>query len=272
MEPQYKWFWILSTASIMIWLQIITLNYYQQESKPEMIVLCEITPNDFKLSDEEPKSSTIMEISFPNENESISSYEEKIAVINNPDSPKLLVNKTRKLPNDFSPRQLIIPDVRFPFDEYHEKKQMRAVAALALEDLFEKAESSGLYLYAVSGYRSYERQENIFNLKVENRGLEETLKVSAYPGTSEHQTGFSMDISSLSNDFELTQSFGETKEGIWVAHNAHKSGFIVRYPHGKENITGYSYEPWHLRYIGIDEATYLYENNLTLEEAYNIKK
>ena len=98
------------------------------------------------------------------------------------------------------------------------------------------------------------------------RWRSKTAMSSAVPGTSEHQTGLAMDITSQSAKFQLETIFGETKEGQWLSENAHKFGFVIRYTKEKESITGYRFEPWHVRYVGNPQATYLYENQLTLEE------
>ena len=90
-------------------------------------------------------------------------------------------------------------------------------------------------------------------------------------GTSEHQTGLAIDISCPTMNGILTDKFGETKEGKWVAENSYKYGFIVRYPKNKSNITGYGYEPWHIRYVGTELAKYLFDNNITLDEYYDYK-
>src|SRR5699024_4681681 len=150
-----------------------------------------------------------------------------------------LVNKEHALPNDYLPEDLVVPDVRFPFTEDVPKKQLRKVAATALENLFKSSEEAGLELFAQSGYRSYERQEAIFNNNIERHGEEHANTYSARPGESEHQTGLVMDVTNQAVNFELTTEFGKTKEGIWLKDNAHKYGFIIRYSKGKENITKY---------------------------------
>ena len=147
-----------------------------------------------------------------------------------------------------------------------------AIAADALEKMFRAAEKKKIILYGVSGYRSYVRQKQIYDQNVTRRGRAATDSVSARPGSSEHQTGLTMDISAASVGLQLDQRFGSTREGRFVAKNAHKYGFIVRYPAGKSKITGYTYEPWHIRYVGVITATYLYKNNLTLEEYYGLSE
>jgi len=122
------------------------------------------------------------------------------------------------------------------------------------------AENEGLNVYIASGYRSYYYQEKVYNSYCEVDAPEVVDTYSARPGYSEHQSGYAFDLNSIDD------SFADTPEGQWVAENCYKYGFIVRFPEGKEDITGYQYESWHLRYVGVEVATYMYENNLCLEE------
>lgn len=124
---------------------------------------------------------------------------------------------------------------------------------------------SGYNMPIVSGFRSYESQERVFAGWCAQYGEEIASTLSARPGQSEHQSGLTMDITSLS------QSYGETGEGKWVAENCYKYGFIVRYPKGKDNITGYMYEPWHLRYLGKSTAKLVHDSGLTLEEFLGVQ-
>ncbi|MFC3041652.1 D-alanyl-D-alanine carboxypeptidase family protein [Virgibacillus xinjiangensis] len=190
-------------------------------------------------------------------------------VLSNPYDQLALVNKQQALPSDYVPGDMVVPDVRFPFEEDLPKKKMREPAAEALKNLFEAAEEDGLELFAQSGYRSYDRQDSLFASYVEANGEEAANKFSARPGESEHQTGLTMDITSASVDFELTTDFGETEEGKWVKEHAAEYGFIIRYPEGKEQITGYQYEPWHLRYVGEKTAKGIRNQEITLEEYLN---
>lgn len=192
-------------------------------------------------------------------------------IIKDPNDILVLVNKERYLPEDYIPSDLVIPNIKFPFEEDVEKKYLREEAAKHLEDLFKDAKDDGLNLFGISGYRSYSRQKNIFNNKVANSSLEEAKKLVANPGQSEHQTGLAIDVSSHEMNFLLEEEFEDTKEGQWIKENSHKYGFIVRYPKDKVHITKYDYEPWHIRFIGIDAATEIYNNNLTLEEFLNFK-
>lgn len=185
-----------------------------------------------------------------------------------PASITVLINKDFSLPADYVPADLTIPDVPFSFTSYSEKKMLRAEASSALEDLFGDASEEGLNLYGVSGYRSYQRQLAIYNKNLAENGLERTSQYSAMAGYSEHQSGLAIDVSTISIHNRLDVTFSGTPEGRWLAENCWKYGYIIRYPEGKSNITGYAYEPWHIRYVGKDLATYLTENNLTLEEYY----
>lgn len=174
-----------------------------------------------------------------------------------PTSLTVCVNKLRNLSSDYEPENLVVPNVRAVVNTTRIK--MIPEAATALEDLFLGAEKDGVYLYAVSGYRSYDYQASIYN---------PYSGYSAPPGASEHQLGLAMDVNSSYYGSSLTTEFGYSTEGQWVKDNAHKYGFIVRYLAGKEDITGYYYEPWHIRYVGVDLATELYNSGLTLEEYY----
>lgn len=182
-----------------------------------------------------------------------------------PDSVKALVNKQYALPEDYAPEDLVTVEVPTVL-ENPEIRQLREVASDALTDMFAAAEEEGIILHARSGYRSYQTQVQLFNSYVENHGEEAANRYSARPGESEHQTGLAMDVTSESANYQLSEAFGSTPEGIWVEENAHEFGFIIRYPEGTEDITGYQYEPWHLRYFGEELAADIYESGLTYEE------
>ncbi|MFC4596994.1 M15 family metallopeptidase [Cohnella hongkongensis] len=190
------------------------------------------------------------------------------AVVTNASSLYVLVNKKRNLPSDYVPSDLVVPNVPFSFSGDSPKKQMRKEAAAALEDLFKGAEDDGIELKAVSGYRSYATQKSIFESNVKRKGEEAANRTSARPGQSEHQTGLAMDVSSASVSYGLEESFGETKEGKWLAEHAADYGFIIRYPQGKASVTGYSYEPWHVRYVGEQVAKDVANKKVTLEQYF----
>ena len=141
---------------------------------------------------------------------------------------------------------------------------MREDGAAALEEMFAAAKAEGINLAIVSGYRSYSKQSSIYGRKKAQNGQEAADKVSARPGTSEHQLGLAMDLAKRGSS-QLNNAFGKTDEGKWVAANAHKYGFIVRYMEGYEDVTGYIYEPWHVRYVGPEMAEAIYESGVPME-------
>ncbi|MCU9612940.1 M15 family metallopeptidase [Caldibacillus lycopersici] len=194
-----------------------------------------------------------------------------VNTIQNPTNLLVLANKTYYLPSNYRPDNLVQPNVPFVF-QGAEQNFMRKEAADALEDMFATAKEEGINLIARSGFRSYQTQEAVFNREVNEVGYDQAILAVAVPGTSEHQTGLTMDITANSVNQQLVEEFGKTKEGIWLRDNAHRFGFILRYPEGKEDITKYMYEPWHFRYIGIEAATIIYENDWTLEEFFRVVK
>ncbi|EFM10624.1 peptidase M15B and M15C DD-carboxypeptidase VanY/endolysin [Paenibacillus curdlanolyticus YK9] len=157
---------------------------------------------------------------------------------------------------------------------YNEKLMVKE-AADALEKLFAAAKKDKMELYAYSGYRSYTTQELVYQRNVKRLGKEEADRVSAIPGHSEHQTGLTMDITSKAlmdiysknkDKSPLIKDFGQDPEGIWLKEHAHEYGFIMSYPEDKEAVTGYSYEPWHYRYVGVEAAANMHEAGQTLGE------
>ncbi|RAW12129.1 D-alanyl-D-alanine carboxypeptidase family protein [Paenibacillus taichungensis] len=191
------------------------------------------------------------------------------AVVTNSEAMTVIVNKQRSLPEGYEPDDLVEPNVPFSFDGPHEKRHMRKEAAEALEKLFAGAKADDIELRAVSGYRSYQRQVSIYNNNVKTKGQEYTDRVSSVPGHSEHQTGLAIDVSSPSVGNAIEEVFGTSKEGQWLAEHAAEYGFIIRYPKGEEAITGYVYEPWHIRYVGTDLAPDVVKSGLTLEEYFD---
>lgn len=192
--------------------------------------------------------------------------ERKYHIVQNPASLLALVNKQNSLSYDYIPRDMVVPNIIFADEGYDPKKLMRREAAKALEQLFAKASKENVPLTGVSAYRSFDRQIEIFKQNILASPNANTT--SARPGESEHQTGLSIDVSSPSVNNNLTQSFGDTMEGQWLAKNAPLFGFIIRFPKGKEGITGYQYEPWHIRYVGKKAANEITSEGLTLEEYF----
>jgi len=157
----------------------------------------------------------------------------------------LIVNKKYSLPSSYNPG-------------------VNKEASNALYKLQNDASKQGYNLKTLSGFRSYYDQKYIYNQYVASYGVEKTDTFSARPGHSEHQTGLAFDVG------KINDNFGDTPSGKWLAENAHKYGFIIRYPKGKQSITGYKYEPWHIRYLGVELATKVKNSGLSLEEYLNI--
>lgn len=177
-----------------------------------------------------------------------------------------LVNRQVSLDKSFEPENLVKPDVRTRKESLQERIFMTAEAAKALENMFDAAlTEKGYTLLAVSGYRAYGYQQVLFNQKAEAVGRQKASLTVAKAGESEHQLGLAMDVQ-CADEPTLSIDFASTKEGKWVAENAHRFGFIIRYKAEWSDITGYSYEPWHLRYIGIAHATAVH----MLDVAYEI--
>lgn len=128
--------------------------------------------------------------------------------------------------------------------------QLRAEVVEHLEDLFGAAENDGVQLRVVSGFRSYEIQAGTHEDWARRNGQAFADAVSARPGHSEHQSGLAVDLDSRGGECYLDACFGDTPEGGWVAQHAHRFGFVISYPEGLEGRTGYTYEPWHVRYVG----------------------
>jgi D-alanyl-D-alanine carboxypeptidase len=176
-----------------------------------------------------------------------------------------LVNKTHGVPQDYEPADL----VAVPLDGIRQI-YLRKEASDAMVSLFNGAAAAGLTLKCCSGYRSYDTQVSVFDSEAASNGLSQTEATTAPPGYSEHQTGLCADITSDSAGLNLSEDFANTPEGQWLAANAHLYGYIIRYPKGMEGITGYTFEPWHIRYLGVDLATAVYNSGKTYEEYVNI--
>lgn len=172
-----------------------------------------------------------------------------------------LANREYTIGSDYEPEDLIMPNVR----RSSSAVKMRSEAAQALEEMFAAAkEEGGFSLIAISGYRSYGTQSAIFERKVRSVGRKKALLYVAPPGASEHQLGLAMDLGCDKNT-GLTGSFGDTPEGKWVVENCWRFGFIIRYKEEWTDITGYAYEPWHIRYVGAEHARAIYEADIPFE-------
>lgn len=172
----------------------------------------------------------------------------------------LIVNKFYYVKEDY------VPDNLVTISSIYGRGEIKEEAYNAFIKMYNDAKKENLHLFIASPYRSYKRQNELYTNYSNKDGVQNADTYSARPGYSEHQTGLAMDLSTTSN--QNIGDFEKSKEFKWTKENAHKYGFILRYPKGKEYITGYIYEPWHYRYVGIEAANYIYEHNITYEEYY----
>ncbi|MFR3521825.1 MAG: M15 family metallopeptidase [Clostridia bacterium] len=179
----------------------------------------------------------------------------------------ILVNENNKLEDDYVPSTLVESDIAF--EGYIECKQLDERTSNAAKEMFNAALNDNVNLIAISGYRSYSVQENLYNSRVEVKGVEKTRQYTAEAGASEHQTGLAIDI--VCNDYPyLDEGFENTDAFKWLYNNCYKYGFILRYQKGKEDITGYNYEPWHFRYIeNANIAKDIMDRGICFEEFIN---
>jgi D-alanyl-D-alanine carboxypeptidase len=188
--------------------------------------------------------------------------------IDDPASIWVVVNKLRPLnPKDYAAADLVDVPVA-----YANPVRLRAEAADAVVAMFAAfTDETGLEMQSQSAYRSYATQESVYAGWVSSLGQAAADLTSARPGYSEHQTGLAIDISAKPAECTLDQCFANTKQGTWLKANAWRFGFIIRYPDGKTGVTGYEYEPWHLRYVGVALATEMNSTGIqTLEEFFGL--
>ncbi len=192
--------------------------------------------------------------------------------LTDPTSIWVVVDKLRPLnPTHYAPTDLVVPAVTLAGNASDQNMHLRQASAGALEAMFAAANKQGLKLMLVSGYRSYSYQTTVYNNYVKQLGRTAADQQSARPGYSEHQTGFAADVAPASGHCSVEQCFADTPEGEWLAANSYKYGFIIRYTKGKQAVTGYEYEPWHIRYIGKALATEMHNQHvLTLEEFFDL--
>ena len=174
----------------------------------------------------------------------------------------MLTNKFYSLDNSYNSDNMVSVSKQY---SYGENQMVTSETFDAFLNMFNAAKAEDLTLIINSSYRSYEDQDKIYNDYKKARGEEYANKIAAKAGFSEHQTGMAIDIQTYGSSASTFEEFDEFK---WLKDNAHKYGFIMRYPKDKEYLTGYEYESWHYRYVGIEAATYIYENNITFDEYY----
>lgn len=170
----------------------------------------------------------------------------------------VVVNKKHRLSSSYTPPLVSV-----------QGGYLRPEAASALNQLFTDASKAGVSLKIISSFRSYSTQVATYNRWVARSGQAQADTFSARPGHSEHQTGLAVDVGGVGSGCDLSTCFGNTPAGQWVAANAHNYGFFVRYPAGMQGITGYQYEPWHLRYVG-SAAAAIVGSGLTMDQYYGV--
>jgi len=185
-----------------------------------------------------------------------------------PASPWVIANKRRPLsPIDYAP-PLATPNIPLRLAGGSPEMQVSTQMIPALEQLINGAKASGMQLMLASGYRSYQQQITVYNSEVKRFGQVTADRESARPGHSEHQTGLAADIEPVNRQCEIAVCFGDLAEGKWLAAHAYEYGFIIRYPNGSEPTTGYTYEPWHIRYVGVNLSKELHAQGSPLLEDF----
>lgn len=205
---------------------------------------------------------TVLSVSYPMIDSAKKSN--RVYEIIEPDNILLLIKKGFVLPDNYEPNDLTVPNIPIAPDNSHNK--LRKAASKALESMYQDALKEDYHLVLNSGYRSFKEQQEIYDEYFKRYDEVTASGLVAVPGSSEHQLGLGVDLTSQSVIDKERMVFGDTKEYRWVVKNAYKYGFILRYPKNRSNITGTANEPWHLRYVGKDVAKVIYDNNWTLEE------
>ena len=210
---------------------------------------------DYSNETGEDDDTTVLAVNLDMDKEN---YEDPVIVTDF--STDMLVNKHRSLTKDFEPDDLVSIDEEYAADDTQAGSR---IAVNAFIEMYKDAQKEGYDLVINSSYRSYQDQEEVCNTYRDLYGDNYVTNYVAIPGFSEHQTGLSFDIGSKD-----TNVFAESDEYTWIQENAHKYGFIQRFPEEYEAVTGFRAEPWHYRYVGKKIASYIYENNISFEEYY----
>lgn len=196
-------------------------------------------------------------------------YPEPAPVNTDTDTYTLIVNKEHTLPSDYIP-YMVEPNVEIYHKGVNERRYLQPVAATALEEMFNAADASGVHIVLRCGFRSFRLQKDVYTYALKTKGYYEAANFHAIPGGSEHQTGLAVDLCCEATGYDNNFDIVKTPEYAWLLEHAQEYGWVMRYPEDKTAITGYNFEPWHFRYVGVELATYLKENNLVLEEYYGV--
>ena len=227
-----------------------TINYYNKDFQERYL---EYKKKNQKLSDEQIIKNVNMNLDKPH-------YEHTIKA-KNLNTVKILVNKYYYLEENYEPKDLEEISNQYALDGMKMVKEAKE----AFEKMAKDAKKENLKIVAMSSYRSYEYQVDLYNRYAKTDGKEKADTYSGRPGHSEHQTGLAVDVY---NEKETYTNFEKTKEYEWMQEHAHEYGFILRFPKEKEEETGYHFESWHYRYVGIEIAKYIHENKISFEEYY----
>jgi D-alanyl-D-alanine carboxypeptidase len=230
-----------------------TLPGPQQSSTPTQTQTPTPTPTATALPDRTPK---------------VKGFDKSAHSIDNPNSIWVVSDKLRPLkPIDYTPPDIVTVPVA-----HANPPRLRKAASAALVTMFAAAKNSGGGAMQIqSAWRAYSVQVSVYNGWVNSLGKKQADRQSARPGFSEHQTGLAVDISSVPATCSLATCFGTTVQGKWLKANAWKFGYLLRYPSNKEKVTGFQYEPWHFRYIGVPLSTEMHKEGITtLEEFFGL--
>jgi D-alanyl-D-alanine carboxypeptidase len=246
---------LVITVAAALFLVIVTVAAWP--SQIHVYKLKKSDPNVKTITSNQPKKPVI-------------SFNKQKYPTNEASSLWVVVNKGRVLPSTYIPQNLTTPSVPLRRISTSSEMKLRSDAAKALEDMFTSAKKDNISLKLASGYRSYALQQQVYVGYVKNSGIAKADTFSARQGHSEHQTGLAADVEPDSQVCELDVCFKNTPEGQWLAVNCFKYGFIIRYQENKQTVTGYQFEPWHIRYVGVDLAIQIKTTNQTLEQFFGL--
>jgi zinc D-Ala-D-Ala carboxypeptidase len=262
-------------AGIIVWIGMNDWNLEKSYKKIEQVIFQE----DNKTEDETSKPANPEENSdseIIDENNEVEKPEEETPETEKPEVEAPDKDNRKYIDGQELPKEptyikgILIANKQYPLPSTYSPGESKE-AREAFNEMAAAAKLDGFELIAFSTYRSYDYQTGLYERYVERDGSEAADRYSARPGYSEHQTGLAFDIGEVNNEqYYASEKFGETEAGKWVAANAYRFGFIMRYPEGKEKITGYMHESWHFRYVGIDVAEEIYKKNISLEEYLGI--
>lgn len=254
---------LMKTAEIEDFKMIINNEYSYIKIKPYLNIKGMFFKDipEYIASGREPVQA-VLSTSYPfidAKNKATDEYE-----ILDPENTLILIKKGFILPKDYEPKDLVEPNI--PIAPDTENRKLRKETAEALEEMYQDALKQNYHLVLNSGYRSYESQTKIYNEYFKKYDAVTAAGLVAKPGSSEHQLGLGIDLTSQSVIDKKRLVFGDSEEYKWVIKNAYKYGFILRYPKNKSSLTGTANEPWHFRYVGKKAAKIIYDNDWTLED------